>query len=803
MRAGLVFAVAALSGTACAVQTEEGTGIANSSQYSADEWKEMGKQRKLKKWMKRNKIPGHDLDDLRKLKVFDVPSHVCEQLPDDMLWSLTGLKKLSLHGMNRRSVPGKEIGNLINLEDLRLTGKLGSELLRGQIGGLLELKALNLEDTDLESLPPEIGNLKKLEVLKLSQMRRLKSLPPEMGGLAGLRKLDLFETNLELLPKEMEKLKGTIQDLDLYGCNMLRASGKSKNMLGWLELLDTFGEADMRLPSLRIETSLDGEELDSALKRWLSSGDVCRLQKLQQMAGLETAELRRKKLSSEEFEDEIEQGLLALIIRRQIGDLRKFLAFVPAAKAALDSGKFGAELEGWRTSLKDGDRRTLDESLDAAPADEEASVHRGTVDTFEGKEMFEKIRIGDPGCKLLVDEMMTTDEGKLHEKYVNLFRGRVDQCEEEPLKKLLDEMATDNIYWRMKGVAGHDKAGPTGAISDETPSPCPPDDDRWTMVLEYVLAAKVIREKIEKGQYDEELKRLETKASLWDVFCHYLSKRPEVLCRMMRTDKKFAGLVLKGNGELAHVLYRHTLNSRGAALSGMPDELVEQVIINLIVEGYFLHSGAGVVEEIVGSLGGNLPEKMDYALKAIRQKYALPENISGSTEDLRKLVEKGQLDALLGDVIEKRIRCGGVGDLPKLQKLQTKMPKERRVLEKLLDGGQLNAALKVLLVRLTERGNANGLEELSKIKALMVPLWANTLVCGGELRDALVKGIIRLNAFGPLGSMDRFLDQLLGIGNALGLRGLLDTNKLWHSSGRELRQKLKEILIEAEKHFLR
>ena len=83
--------------------------------------------------------------------------------------------------------------------------------LPSQIGELINLKSLYLDDNQLTSLPVEIGQLKSLQYLSLYQNPMTK-LPNEIGALENLQYLELESSQLMSVPPEyLKKLKNLIK----------------------------------------------------------------------------------------------------------------------------------------------------------------------------------------------------------------------------------------------------------------------------------------------------------------------------------------------------------------------------------------------------------------------------------------------------------------------------------------------------------------------------------------------------------------------------------------------------------------
>ena len=79
---------------------------------------------------------------------------------------------------------------------------------------LLSFEELDLDQMEIQQLPPQIAWLKDLQYLNLSH-NQLQTLPPEIGELNHLIRLDLFNNHLLNLPESLQQLQH-LQKLDLY-----------------------------------------------------------------------------------------------------------------------------------------------------------------------------------------------------------------------------------------------------------------------------------------------------------------------------------------------------------------------------------------------------------------------------------------------------------------------------------------------------------------------------------------------------------------------------------------------------------
>ena len=85
-----------------------------------------------------------------------------------------------------------------------------------EIGNLINLKELSIENTRITRLPKEIGNLINLEVLSIDNTN-ISELPAEIGNLENLKKLLMRNTKVTVLPTGIQDLKNLkIWSVDRY-----------------------------------------------------------------------------------------------------------------------------------------------------------------------------------------------------------------------------------------------------------------------------------------------------------------------------------------------------------------------------------------------------------------------------------------------------------------------------------------------------------------------------------------------------------------------------------------------------------
>lgn len=97
--------------------------------------------------------------------------------------------ELDLSGRGLTSIP-MEVFSRTDLVRLDLSNNRLTQAPQSQIGQLVNLKYLDLSGNSLTGLPAELGRLDKLEVLDVSN-NKLTGLPMELGNLTQLRVLDI------------------------------------------------------------------------------------------------------------------------------------------------------------------------------------------------------------------------------------------------------------------------------------------------------------------------------------------------------------------------------------------------------------------------------------------------------------------------------------------------------------------------------------------------------------------------------------------------------------------------------------
>lgn len=97
-----------------------------------------------------------------------------------------------------------EIGKLVNLEYLYLNENILTSI-PAEIGNLINLTRLNLSNNMLTSIPPQIGNLINLEFFHLRN-NSLTSVPTEISNMTKLIVLDLTDNPIIYIPLPVQKM---------------------------------------------------------------------------------------------------------------------------------------------------------------------------------------------------------------------------------------------------------------------------------------------------------------------------------------------------------------------------------------------------------------------------------------------------------------------------------------------------------------------------------------------------------------------------------------------------------------------
>ncbi|KAK9984835.1 hypothetical protein SO802_034360 [Lithocarpus litseifolius] len=137
-----------------------------------------------------------------------LPSTIC---------SLKSLDTIILFGCPKFDKLPKDLGNIINLKELNLSGTAIKEL-PSSVEFLIGLTSLDLTNCKkFVLLPSTICSLKSLEVISLFGCSKFDKLPKDLGNIVSLKMLYLNETAIKELPSSIEFLIG-LATLDLKDC---------------------------------------------------------------------------------------------------------------------------------------------------------------------------------------------------------------------------------------------------------------------------------------------------------------------------------------------------------------------------------------------------------------------------------------------------------------------------------------------------------------------------------------------------------------------------------------------------------
>ena len=163
---------------------------------------------------------------------------------------------LEFNGLSGR-IPAV-LGNLANLQWLRLHGNQLSGPIPPELGNLANLRELGLADNRLSGpIPPELGNLANLRVLALGINQLSGRIPPELGNLANLEWLELASNPLSgEIPPEL----GSLVNLRILQLRSNQLSGPLPDSFTGLDVLESFWWYNTQLCA----------PTDAAFQAWLS-----------------------------------------------------------------------------------------------------------------------------------------------------------------------------------------------------------------------------------------------------------------------------------------------------------------------------------------------------------------------------------------------------------------------------------------------------------------------------------------------------------------------------------------------------
>jgi len=155
--------------------------------------------------LRKSKISGPipiEMANMTSLKILDLSENELTSFPNT-LCQIESLENLDLSVNELNDFIPVEIGNLINLKELKLLHSGVRGEIPPEIGNLISLELLNIRGSNLSgTIPTEIGNLQELEKLNLSQNFLSSQIPKEVF-LPHLTDLDLsYNLFSETIPVE-------------------------------------------------------------------------------------------------------------------------------------------------------------------------------------------------------------------------------------------------------------------------------------------------------------------------------------------------------------------------------------------------------------------------------------------------------------------------------------------------------------------------------------------------------------------------------------------------------------------------
>lgn len=170
-----------------------------------------------------------------------------KQLPDNFLAKIAvcrGLTSLNLQDNELEELP-PQIGDLSELLELRVDKNRLKEL-PSTLAQLRKLQRLYAQDNQLPHLPSNLGNLVQLQELHLAK-NRLGSLPGSLGSLSNLRQLNLQSNQLTTIPTSLGRLTKLV-NLNL-GNNHLSTLPESLQRLTALQQMNLQSNQFTELPN--------------------------------------------------------------------------------------------------------------------------------------------------------------------------------------------------------------------------------------------------------------------------------------------------------------------------------------------------------------------------------------------------------------------------------------------------------------------------------------------------------------------------------------------------------------------------
>ena len=163
----------------------------------------------------RGSIPP-ELGQLANLEVLRLPNSRLRGSIPPWLGNLAQLRELSVESPGLTGGIPPALGQLTQLRRLSVKGDQLAGSLPPELGQLMHLQQLRVVGTQISGgIPPAFGQLAKLTELDLSRNRLTGEIPRELGNLTGLTELDLHYNQLTgTIPRELGNLTA-LTELDL------------------------------------------------------------------------------------------------------------------------------------------------------------------------------------------------------------------------------------------------------------------------------------------------------------------------------------------------------------------------------------------------------------------------------------------------------------------------------------------------------------------------------------------------------------------------------------------------------------
>ncbi|XP_026409837.1 putative disease resistance protein RGA3 [Papaver somniferum] len=132
------------------------------------------------------------------------------------------LRYLEIISLTTPNVHLSSISQLYNLQVMNLRGCEDVQKILKELGSLINLRHLNLSESDVEVIPGSILRLTNLQTLYMGSCEYLKALPVNIGSLQQLSVLDVSGTSTEDLPDSVTSIYN-LRRLEFHNCESLKS----------------------------------------------------------------------------------------------------------------------------------------------------------------------------------------------------------------------------------------------------------------------------------------------------------------------------------------------------------------------------------------------------------------------------------------------------------------------------------------------------------------------------------------------------------------------------------------------------